>query len=169
MLFRSPKLLLLDEPTAGVDPKARREFWDQIHDLAREGLTVLVSTHYMDEAERCNAIVYLDTGRLLARGSVAEIIASSGLVTWHVQARDPAALAARLRGLRAVAMVAPFGNELHVSGYNAEALQRDLAPFLADPALQWEREAPSLEDALDRKSTRLNSSHVKRSRMPSSA
>jgi ABC-2 type transport system ATP-binding protein len=146
-ILHQPKLLLLDEPTAGVDPKARREFWDQIHDLAREGLTVLVSTHYMDEAERCNAIVYLDTGRLLARGSVADIVASSGLVTWHVHARDPAALAARLRGLRGVAMVAPFGNELHVSGYNAEALQRDLAPFLADPALQWEREAPSLEDA----------------------
>ena len=63
-ILHQPKLLLLDEPTAGVDPKARREFWDQIHELAREGLTVLVSTHYMDEAERCSAIVYLDTGRL---------------------------------------------------------------------------------------------------------
>ena len=87
------------------------------------------------------------SGRLLARGTVAEIIATSGLVTWHVHARDPVALAARLRGLPGVAMVAPFGTELHVSGHDADALQRALSPFLADPALRWEREEPSLEDA----------------------
>jgi ABC-2 type transport system ATP-binding protein len=78
-LIHQPRLLLLDEPTAGVDPKARREFWDEIHRLAAEGITVLVSTHYMDEAERCNDLVYIAYGTVLARGNAAEVVQQAGL------------------------------------------------------------------------------------------
>ena len=91
-----PDLLLLDEPTAGVDPSARREFWDNIHELAESGITVLVSTHYMDEAERCHRIAYLAYGHLLARGTVAEVVAASGLSTWVVD-DAPGGLAAEIR------------------------------------------------------------------------
>ncbi|HUY67782.1 MAG TPA: ABC transporter ATP-binding protein, partial [Alphaproteobacteria bacterium] len=91
-ILHKPKLLLLDEPTAGVDPKARREFWDEIHAFAAQGVTVLVSTHYMDEAERCTQIGYLLNGRLLVRGRVEDVIAHSNLVTWRVSTDDPAAL-----------------------------------------------------------------------------
>jgi ABC-2 type transport system ATP-binding protein len=145
-IMHDPKLLLLDEPTAGVDPKARREFWDQIHALAAEGLTVLVSTHYMDEAERCHAIAYLAYGKLLARGTVEEVVRGSGLVTWSVTGANLNGLAARLTGLPGVDMVAPFGTTLHVSGGDAARLEESLAPFRADPALRWTRGAPSLED-----------------------
>ncbi len=146
-ILHEPQLLLLDEPTAGVDPKARREFWDQIHLLAAEGLTVLVSTHYMDEAERCNVIAYLDMGRLLARGSVAEIIRGSGLTTWHVDAPDPGALAHALRQRPGVSMVAAFGNTLHVSGPDSAALDQALAPYRYEPQLRWHESVPTLEDA----------------------
>ncbi|MBM3507941.1 MAG: ABC transporter ATP-binding protein [Alphaproteobacteria bacterium] len=146
-ILHNPQLLLLDEPTAGVDPKARREFWDQIHILATEGLTVLVSTHYMDEAERCNVIAYLDTGRMLARGSVADIVRSSGLTTWHVDAPDPVRLAAELRKQPGVAMVAAFGNTLHVSGPDTAALGQAIAPLRFQPGLEWRESEPSLEDA----------------------
>ena len=146
-ILHQPQLLLLDEPTAGVDPKARREFWDQIHTLAGEGLTVLVSTHYMDEAERCNTIAYLDTGRLLAFGSVGDIIRTSGLTTWHVDAPDPIALAADLRRQAGIAMVAAFGSTLHVSGPDSVALSTALAPYRRDSSLRWTESHPGLEDA----------------------
>src|SRR5205085_8458368 len=84
----SPKLLLLDEPTAGVDPKARRDFWNEIHALAADGLTVLVSTHYMDEAERCHEIAYIAYGHLLVHGTVEEVIAKSALTTYSVTGED---------------------------------------------------------------------------------
>src|SRR5689334_10758028 len=90
----SPQLLLLDEPTAGVDPKARREFWNEIHALAGEGLTVLVSTHYMDEAERCHEIAYIAYGELLAQGTVEEVIAASHLTTYVVSSRNAGGLSA---------------------------------------------------------------------------
>ncbi|MSP20416.1 MAG: ABC transporter ATP-binding protein [Alphaproteobacteria bacterium] len=146
-ILHGPQLLLLDEPTAGVDPKARREFWDQIHLLAAEGLTVLVSTHYMDEAERCNVIAYFDMGRLLARGSVADIIRGSGLTTWHVDAPDPGALAHALRQRPGVSMVAAFGNTLHVSGSDSAALDQALAAYRYEPQLRWYESVPTLEDA----------------------
>ncbi|HEX7005686.1 MAG TPA: ABC transporter ATP-binding protein [Alphaproteobacteria bacterium] len=145
-ILHDPKLLLLDEPTAGVDPKARREFWDQIHDLAASGLTVLVSTHYMDEAERCHEIAYLAYGRLLARGTVEEVVRRSGLVTWSVTGANLNGLAARLTGLPGVEMLAPFGASLHVSGSDADRLEESLAPFRADPALRWTRSEATLED-----------------------
>jgi ABC-2 type transport system ATP-binding protein len=145
-VLHQPKLLLLDEPTAGVDPKARREFWDKIHDLAAAGLTGLVSTHYMDEAERCHEIAYLAYGKLLARGTVAEVIAGSALSTWEITGGDLNGLANELERLPGVEMAAPFGASLHVSGSDAEALERSLAPYGARPGLTLERSEPSLED-----------------------
>ena len=118
----SPQLLLLDEPTAGVDPKARREFWDEIHALAAEGLTVLVSTHYMDEAERCHEIAYIAYGVLLAHGTVDEVVRQAALVTYDVSGPDVNVLLHELQGKPGIDMVAPFGNSLHVSGRDAAAL-----------------------------------------------
>jgi ABC-2 type transport system ATP-binding protein len=145
-LLHSPQLLLLDEPTAGVDPKARREFWDQIHDLAADGLTVLVSTHYMDEAERCNALAYIAYGKLLANGTAAELIARSGLNTYAVTGENLHALALALKGCPGVEMVVSFGVSLHVSGLDAGAVESALQAQTAKPAQRWQRIAPSLED-----------------------
>jgi ABC-2 type transport system ATP-binding protein len=142
----NPQLLLLDEPTAGVDPKARREFWNEIHALAGEGLTVLVSTHYMDEAERCHEIAYIAYGELLAHGTVEQVIAGAHLATWTVSGGDLVRLADALAHRDGVTMVAPFGASLHVSGRDAAALEGAIAPYRADPALRWERSDASLED-----------------------
>jgi ABC-2 type transport system ATP-binding protein len=142
----NPQLLLLDEPTAGVDPKARREFWNQIHALAAQGLTVLVSTHYMDEAERCHEIAYIAYGQLLAQGTVAEVIENAHLATYTVSGGDLARLADELAHRDGVTMVAPFGASLHVSGRDEAALEAAIAPYRADPAQQWEKSEASLED-----------------------
>ncbi len=141
-----PQLLLLDEPTAGVDPKARREFWNEIHALAGEGLTVLVSTHYMDEAERCHEIAYIAYGELLAQGTVEQVIANAHLATYTVSGGDLGKLAEELAHRDGVTMVAPFGASLHVSGREEAALEAAIAPFRADPALHWEKSEASLED-----------------------
>jgi ABC-2 type transport system ATP-binding protein len=142
----NPKLLLLDEPTAGVDPKARREFWNEIHALAADGLTVLVSTHYMDEAERCHEIAYIAYGHLLVHGTVGEVIAQSHLTTYVVSGEGLSDLARQLEGRPGVDMVAPFGTSLHVSGRDAAALEAAIAPVRADPHFTFERAKPSLED-----------------------
>lgn len=142
----NPQLLLLDEPTAGVDPKARREFWNEIHALAGEGLTVLVSTHYMDEAERCHEIAYIAYGYLLARGTVEEVIATSDLTTYTVAGEALTQLTAELNGRPGVDMVAPFGTSLHVSGRDVAALERTIAPYRARADLTWRKSEPSLED-----------------------
>jgi ABC-2 type transport system ATP-binding protein len=144
-----PQLLLLDEPTAGVDPKARREFWNEIHALAARGLTVLVSTHYMDEAERCHEIAYIAYGVLLAHGAVDEVTRSSHLTTYEVAATDAeslAKLAHELERTPGIDMVAPFGNSLHVSGRDEAALAAAIAPTRNRPDLTWVRSDPSLED-----------------------
>ena len=145
-VLHQPELLLLDEPTAGVDPKARRDFWDHIHTLAGGGMTVLVSTHYMDEAERCHEICYLAYGRLMVRGTVDAVVRGSGLVTWLVSGDGADRLAGRFQGLAGIAMAAPFGNALHVSGTDAAALDAAIAPWRAEPGLVWSRAEPSLED-----------------------
>jgi ABC-2 type transport system ATP-binding protein len=145
-ILPSPDLLLLDEPTAGVDPKARREFWSEIHNLAAEGLTVLVSTHYMDEAERCHEIGYISYGELLTHGTVAGVIARSGLETWTVDGPNVHALSEKLLGLPGVDMIAPFGTSLHVSGRDPKALAQALQPFKSDSRLTWTLTTPSLED-----------------------
>jgi ABC-2 type transport system ATP-binding protein len=141
----NPKLLLLDEPTAGVDPKARREFWNEIHALAGEGLTVLVSTHYMDEAERCHEIAYIAYGHLLVHGTVQHVIAQSKLVTYVVSGEGLGQLATDLAGKPGVDMVAPFGTSLHVSGRDPDALEAALAPY-RNGGRHWEKSQASLED-----------------------
>jgi len=145
-ILHRPQLLLLDEPTAGVDPQARRDFWDEIHQLAAQGLTVLVSTHYMDEAERCDRIVYLAYGTVLARGTVREVIAGSELNTWTVTGEDVRQLAAELHGVPGVDQVSVFGVTLHVSGVDAAALERASAPFRNRAGFAWTKVQPSLED-----------------------
>ena len=145
----SPQLLLLDEPTAGVDPKARREFWNEIHALAAKGLTVLVSTHYMDEAERCHEIAYIAYGELLVHGTVEHVIEASHLTTYIVSAEygeGLSQLSAELTGKPGVDMVAPFGTSLHVSGREAGALEAAIAPYRKRKGLDWKRSEPSLED-----------------------
>ncbi len=139
--LHEPKLLLLDEPTAGVDPKARRDFWDEIHALSATGITVLVSTHYMDEAERCDRIVYINLGDVIARGTVAEILAQSGLHTFIVEGPGARTLGPKLQGKPGVEFVAFFGAALHVSGHNREALQRALQPFQDDSLVIHESRA----------------------------
>ncbi len=146
-ILPAPQLLLLDEPTAGVDPQARREFWEEIHELAAEGITVLVSTHYMDEAERCHELAYISYGNLLAHGSVDEVIERAGLTTWIVTGPDLQELTQRLLALDGVEMVAPFGASLHVSGQDRQALDKTVASLKAsDKAYRWSRGKPSLED-----------------------
>jgi ABC-2 type transport system ATP-binding protein len=145
-LLHDPQLLLLDEPTAGVDPKARRDFWDELHALAARGITVLVSTHYMDEAERCMKLAYILYGRLLVQGTAQEVIASQPLHTWAVTGTDLPELAERLRALPSVEQVAAFGSALHVTGADRERMQRELAPFVAQSGLAWTEVKPGLED-----------------------
>lgn len=144
-LIHQPKLLLLDEPTAGVDPKARREFWEQIHQLAGEGLTFLITTHYMDEAERCHRLGYIAYGSLLSQGTVAEVIDDAALTTWSVAGPDLLALAGRLRAEPGVQQAVAFGAALHVSGNDAEALERAITPFRQAP-YEWTRIRAGLED-----------------------
>jgi ABC-2 type transport system ATP-binding protein len=144
-LIHQPRLLLLDEPTAGVDPAARREFWDHIHELAANGLTVLVSTHYMDEAERCHELAYIANGKLLTRGTVAEVIAGAQLVTWSVTGDNLVQVAHRLRAAEGIRTVAPFGTTLHVSALSTEAVENALAD-LSMAQLQASAISPSLED-----------------------
>src|SRR6185295_19088137 len=122
-LIHQPKLLLLDEPTAGVDPKARREFWEQIHQLAAEGLTFLITTHYMDEAERCHRLAYIAYGHLLTYGTVEEVITHAGLITWCVSGPDLIALAGKLREQPGILQAVAFGAMLHVSGDDAQELE----------------------------------------------
>jgi len=144
-LIHTPKLLLLDEPTAGVDPKARRDFWEEIHQLAAGGLTVLITTHYMDEAERCHRLAYLAYGKMLASGTVDEVLAASSLTTWEVSGPGLHDLATALRGRPGVEQVVAFGNTLHVSGRDATLLDGTIAAA-RDPRHEWVRISAGLED-----------------------
>jgi ABC-2 type transport system ATP-binding protein len=146
-LLHRPKLLLLDEPTAGVDPKARRDFWEEIHRLSAEGITILVSTHYMDEAERCHRLAYIAYGNLLASGTSSEIIAAQRLSTWVVTGLHAHQHAATLRELPGAEQVTTFGTTLHVSGRDAELLGLAIEQFGREHELLIERGTPSLEDA----------------------
>jgi ABC-2 type transport system ATP-binding protein len=145
-VLHQPKLLLLDEPTAGVDAKARREFWDLIHDMAVDGLTVLVSTHYMDEAERCARIVYLSGGKIVVQGSPDEVAHGSGLITYAATGTALDLAARKLRGMPGVEAAAVFGTEVHIAGMDRAALDRAIALPDGQGALTWREVPPQLED-----------------------
>jgi ABC-2 type transport system ATP-binding protein len=144
-MIHQPELLLLDEPTAGVDPKARRDFWEEIHRLAARGLTVLITTHYMDEAERCHRLAYLAYGNLLTHGTVADVVRSAGLATWEVSGPGLWELAETLRRRPGVEQVVAFGNTLHVSGRDAVALEAVVGEFRGGGRV-WQRVESGLED-----------------------
>ena len=155
-LIHEPQLLLLDEPTAGVDPKARRDFWEEIHQLAAGGLTALVTTHYMDEAERCHRLAYIAYGNLLASGTAHEVVQAAGLTTFEVTSLRSEAtarqagenlheLAENIRKLPGVEQVVAFGTTLHVSGRDAEKLRASVSPWMTG-AYRWEKIESSLED-----------------------
>jgi ABC-2 type transport system ATP-binding protein len=144
-LIHNPQLLLLDEPTAGVDPKARRDFWEQIHELAGEGLTFLITTHYMDEAERCDRLAYLSYGNLLTHGTAAEVIAGAQLTTWSVTGPNLHDIARQLRESHDIQQAVAFGSTLHVSGTDAARLAAAIDPFRSEQYL-WQQINPGLED-----------------------
>jgi ABC-2 type transport system ATP-binding protein len=144
-LIHEPQLLLLDEPTAGVDPKARRDFWDEIQQLAGAGLTVLITTHYMDEAERCNRVAYISYGNLLASGTVEEVLKNSKLTTWEVTGGNLHELAEKIRGKPGVEQVVAFGSTLHVSGSDAEKLRASVGPLITGDH-HWKQIQSGLEE-----------------------
>jgi ABC-2 type transport system ATP-binding protein len=146
-MIHDPELLLLDEPTAGVDPKARRDFWDEIRRLSGRGVTVLVSTHYMDEAIQCDFIAYIAYGRKLISGEARKIPAMAGLSMWRVEGGDISALEVELRSTPGVDQVARFGSVLHVAGADAAALDVVAARFADRGDHEWTRDTPGLEDA----------------------
>ncbi len=145
-LLHQPELLLLDEPTAGVDPMARRDFWEQIYDLTAQGISALISTHYMDEAERCNRVAYLAYGNLLTAGTAEEVIRDSGLSTWSASGADIQELAARLKAVPAVELTIPFGNNLHICGTDSGQLEQSLQPFMAARHYHWQKLETGLEE-----------------------
>ncbi len=144
-LLHRPELLLLDEPTAGVDPMSRRDFWEELHRLAAEGIAVLVSTHYMDEAERCHKLAYIAYGELLERGTARDIIGRQGLATWMVRGESLALLGDRLRGKPGVEQVAVFGETMHVTGKDADTLFKTLEKEVGT-SFTWDRIESSIED-----------------------
>lgn len=144
-LLHEPKVLLLDEPTAGVDPKARRDFWDIIHDFAQKGITTLVTTHYMDEAERCTRLAYISYGKLMAEGTMEEIIADSGLYAWSASGPGVAGLIPALKQHKDISQVAIFGNTVHVCGRNEEKLKQAVASY-ENAQHHWKPMDPTIED-----------------------
>ena len=167
--MHEPKLLLLDEPTAGVDPQARRDFWQQIHRLSEQGLTVLVSTHYMDEAERCDHIVYLAYGKLITQGTVNEIIQQSGLIAFEttnnytpeMQSTQPESptennirsLLSEIQALPSIEEASFYADKIKVSGHNSQAMQQDFVALnqilqsRGQSVIHWQTVTPTLEDA----------------------
>ena len=145
-LLHDPQLLLLDEPTAGVDPRARRQFWNKIHSLAQQGMTVLVSTHYMDEAERCHQLAFISDGKILTHGTIDEVTGNSGLVSYAVTGKGLDQLATELRKLGEIDIVTRFGNALHVSGHDQKTLDQALTTYRLNREQDWRQVTPTLED-----------------------
>jgi len=145
-MLHQPRLLLLDEPTAGVDPTARRDFWEELHRLAALGISVLVSTHYMDEAERCHKLAFIANGRLLVQGTARQVVSSQHLSTWSIDGEHLAALATRLEGQRGVDQTVVFGASLHVTGHDAAALEQSVTQASRAAELRAERIETGIED-----------------------
>ena len=145
-LLHKPQLLLLDEPTAGVDPAARRDFWEQLYLLTAQGISTLISTHYMDEAERCHRVAYLAYGDLLTAGTATDVIRAAGLQTWLVSGASLAMLADRLKILPGVEQVIPFGNSLHVCGTDAGLLTQSLQTLSGAGSCRFEPIDTGLEE-----------------------
>jgi ABC-2 type transport system ATP-binding protein len=145
-LVHKPELLLLDEPTAGVDPKARRDFWEEIHNFANAGITALVSTHYMDEAERCHRLAYIAYGDLLAKGTINEVIDGSGLSTWMVTGDNLGALSSELRKSGNIEQIVAFGNSLHLTGSDPGQLEQAIEPYRGRLDYRWEQTRSGIED-----------------------
>jgi len=144
-LMHHPTVLFLDEPTAGIDPVARRELWDLLFEFSSQGMTLFVTTHYMDEAERCHRLAYLAYGNLLTEGTVAEVVKAAGLTTWLVTGANLYQLTQELRVLPGVDEVVAFGNTLHVSSRRPELLEQSVAPYMTG-AYRWQPISPGLED-----------------------
>lgn len=145
-MMHEPDLLLLDEPTAGVDPKARREFWDTIHEVADRGVTILVSTHYMDEAVQCDYIAYIAYGKKLIDAPSGELVEQVGLHTWRVEGSGLAVLSKKLEGKKGIEHIARFGTALHISGLNKQELKEAVKPYFDDPNMTWQEHKPGLEE-----------------------
>ncbi len=145
-MLHEPELLLLDEPTAGVDPSARRDFWEELHRLAARGISILVSTHYMDEAERCHKLAYIAYGSLIAHGTAAEIIAAEGLSTWAVSGGPLSEIEGRLQGEAGIEQMAVFGVSLHVTGKDAAAIKATLQQATAGTDYRIAQTETGLED-----------------------
>jgi ABC-type multidrug transport system ATPase subunit len=144
-VLHRPRLLLLDEPTAGVDARARREFWDLIHEMSADGMTVLVSTHYMDEAERCKRVVYLAGGKLVVQGTAEEVVREAALTVFQATGPGIEAVVRRLRRTPGVETAAVFGDALRIAGKDHAAL-RAAIDSLSEPALTWQEVPPRLDD-----------------------
>jgi ABC-2 type transport system ATP-binding protein len=146
-LLHEPDMLLLDEPTSGIDPIARREFWDRIHALSEKGITTLMSTHYMDEAERCTRLAYLAYGNLLITGTVDDVIAATRLKTWNIAGDVTTHLLQKVKILPGVTQAALFGREIHVSGFDEQEIERGLQAIRAAHTIDYIKISPTLEDA----------------------
>jgi len=146
-LLHNPDLLLLDEPTAGIDPIARRDFWDKIHALSERGVTTLMTTHYMDEAERCTRLAYLANSELIITGTVNEVIASTHLKTWEVKGDITTNLLQQIKTITEVTQAALFGRQIHVCGFNQQRIEQGLQALSEHYDISWNMIESTLEDA----------------------
>ncbi len=145
-LLHDPLLLLLDEPTANIDPKARREFWDLMHQLSMEGITILLSSHNLDEVDKCNKIAYMCYGRTLMSGTIEEILNSVNLTTWEIKGKNIAMLSHQLESTEGVDQVLRFHNTLHVSSKNQEELSKAIQPYIENEFFYGKIIDSTLED-----------------------